>query len=88
MQQLQTHDLKKKRNYNTNLKVNLEGGGVLSPKLFNEFLQDLGKHLNSKYGLNIGDIYLTYVLFAGDIVLFSEFAKSLQASIDFFLQVL
>ena len=27
-------------------------GGVLSPKLFNEFLQDLGKYLNPKYGLN------------------------------------
>ena len=31
-------------------------GGVLSPKLFNESLQDLGKHLNPKYGLEIGDI--------------------------------
>ena len=27
-------------------------GGVLSPKLFNEFLQDIGKYLNPKYGLN------------------------------------
>ena len=48
-------------------------GGVLSPKLFNEFLQDLGKYLNPKYGLKIGDI-----------VLFSEFAESLQAQIDLF----
>ena len=31
-------------------------GGVLSPKLFNEFLQDLGKYLNPKYGLKKGDI--------------------------------
>ena len=28
-------------------------GGVLSPKLFNEFLQDFGKYLNPKYGLKI-----------------------------------
>ena len=28
-------------------------GGVLSPKLFNEFLQELGKYLNPKYGLKI-----------------------------------
>ena len=58
--------------------------GVLSPKLYNEFLQDLGKYLNLKYGLEIGDIYLAYLLFADDIVLFSEFAESLQAQIDLF----
>ena len=28
-------------------------GGVLSPELINEFLQDLGKYLNPKYGLKI-----------------------------------
>ena len=50
-------------------------GGVLSPKLFNEFLQDHGNYLNPKYGLKIGYIYLAYLLFADDIVLFSEFAE-------------
>ena len=55
---------------------------VLCPKLFNEFLQDLGKYLNPKNGLKIGDIYLAYLLFADDIVLFLEFADSLQAQID------
>ena len=59
-------------------------GGVLSPKLFNEFLQDLGEYLNLKYGLKIGDIYLAHLLFADDIVLFSEFAESIQAQIDLF----
>ena len=33
-------------------------GGVLSPKLCNKLMQDLGKYLNPKYGLKIGDIYL------------------------------
>ena len=59
-------------------------GGVLSPKLFNEFLQDLRKYLNSKYGLKIGDLYLAYLLFADDIVLFSELAENLQAQIELF----
>ena len=54
-------------------------GGVLKPKLFNEFLQDLGKYSSPKYG-----IYLAYLLFADDIVLFSVFAESLQAQIDLF----
>ena len=56
-------------------------GGLLSPKLFNEFLQDLRKYLNPKYGLKIGDLYLAYLLFADDIVLFSE---NLQAQIELF----
>ena len=59
-------------------------GGVLSFKLFNEFLQDLRKYLNPKYGLKIGDLYLAYLLFADDIVLFSEFAENLQAQIELF----
>ena len=59
-------------------------GGVLSPKLFNKFLQDIGKYLNPKYGLKIGDIYLAYLLFADDKKLFSEFVESLQAQIDLF----
>ena len=59
-------------------------GGVLSPKLFNEFLQDLRKYLNPNYGLKIGDLYLAYLLFADDIVLFSAFAENLQAQIELF----
>ena len=59
-------------------------GGVLSPKLFNEFLQDLRKYLNPKYGLKIGDLYLAYLLFADDIALFLEFAENLQAQIELF----
>ena len=57
---------------------------VLSSKLFNEFLQDLRKYLNPKYGHKIGDLYLAYLLFADDIVLFSEFAANLQAQIELF----
>ena len=55
-------------------------GGELSPKLFNEFLQNLRKYLNPKYGLKIGDLYLAYLLFSDDI----EFADNLQARIELF----
>ena len=40
-------------------------GGVLSPKLFNEFLQ------NQKYGPKIGDFHFAFLLFADDTYLFS-----------------
>ena len=65
--------------------------GVLSPKLFNEFLQDLRKYLNPKYGLKhrlqrmvvsrlkIEDLKLAFLLFADGIDLFSEFVENLQA---------
>ena len=56
-------------------------GCIKPPKLFNEFLQDLRKFLNPKYGLKIGDLYLAYLLFA---VLFSELAENLQAQIELF----
>ena len=61
-------------------------GGVLSTKLFKEFLQDLGKYLNPKYGLKLGDIYvyLAYLLFDDNRVPLLKFAESLQAQIDLF----
>ena len=59
-------------------------GGVLSPKLFKEFLLDLRKYLNPKYGLKIGKLYLAYLLLADDMVLFSEFAENIQAQIKLF----
>ena len=58
--------------------------GVMQGGVLSEFLQDLRKYLNPKYGLKIGDLYLAYLLFADDIVLFSEFAENLQAQIELF----
>ena len=43
-------------------------GDLLSPKLFNEFIQDLRKYSNLKYGLKIGDLYLAYLLFAENLL--------------------
>ena len=42
----------------------------------------LRKYLNHNYGLKIGDIYLAHLLFAYDILLFSEVADNLQAQIE------
>ena len=86
---------RKKRNYNTNLKLNLEKMCSNNPKDYWGFwkrlqrqklqdLQDLRKYINPKYGLKIRDLYLAYLLFADDIVLFSEFAENLQAQIELF----
>ena len=57
-------------------------GGILSPKLFNEFMSDLPKYLDSKDGIEINSTDFTHLLYADDIVLISGSAAGLQHSID------
>ena len=39
-------------------------GGVLSPNLFNSFLEDLPAYLNIEMGVSIGGIHIAYLLYA------------------------
>ena len=57
-------------------------GGILSPKLFNEFLSDLQTDLYKENGIQIDSTYFTHLLYADDIVLIADSAKSLQNSIN------
>ena len=57
-------------------------GGILSPKLFNEFLSDLPKYLSSTDGIKIDGSLFTHLLYADDIVLLFESAEGLQNSLD------
>jgi exonuclease III len=57
-------------------------GGILSPKLFNEFLSDLSNYLNPENGIQINDTYFTHILYADDIVLMSDTATGLQNCIN------
>jgi hypothetical protein len=57
-------------------------GGILSPKLFNEFMSDLPNYLNSKDGIEINGTHFTHLLYADDIVFISGSATGLQNSID------
>ena len=56
-------------------------GGILSPKLFNEFMSDLPNYLNSKDGIEINGTHF-YLLYADDIVRISGSATRLQNSIE------
>ena len=47
-------------------------GGMLSPKLFTEFLQDISKSFDQGEGIPV------YLLFADDLVLFSDSANGFQ----------
>ncbi len=53
-------------------------GGMLSPKLFTEFLTDLKTYLEKECGLLIDDDILMYILYADDLILCSESAEGLQ----------
>ena len=50
-------------------------GGVLSPKLFTEFLCDISEYLDSSLGVKLGGMVLMHLLFAGDIVLFFGYSR-------------
>ena len=57
-------------------------GGMLSPKLFTEFLTDLKNYLNKECGILLDDEVLMYILYADDLVLCSETAIGLQKLLD------
>ena len=53
-------------------------GGMLSPKLFTEFLQDIAKAFDQSEGIPVDTPLIVYLLFAADLVLFSDSANGLQ----------
>ena len=53
-------------------------GGMLSPKLFTEFLQDISASFNQDQGIAVDTLLMVYLLFADGLVLFSESAEGLQ----------
>jgi len=58
-------------------------GDVLSPTLFDIYLNDLAIKINSsKLGIKIGDFYVGILLYADDIVLISDSETNLQKMLD------
>ena len=53
-------------------------GDMLSPKLFTEFLQDISATFDQDQDIHVGTLLMVYLLFADDLVLFSESAEGLQ----------
>ena len=53
-------------------------GGMLSPKLFTEFLQDISASFDQDQGIAVDTLLKLYLLFTDDLVLFSESAEGLQ----------
>ena len=53
-------------------------GGMLSPKLFTEFLQDISATFDQDQGIPVDTLLMVYLSFADDLVLFSESAEGFQ----------
>ena len=51
-------------------------GGMLSPKLFTEFLQDISKSFDQSQGISVDTLLILFLLFVDD--LFSDSANRLQ----------
>ena len=45
-------------------------GGMLSPELFTEFLQDISKSFDQDQGIPVDNLLIVYLLLADDTVLF------------------
>ena len=57
-------------------------GGMLSPKLFTEFLSNIKEHLNKTCGIVVNDELVSYMLYADDMALMSDSADGLQQLLD------
>ena len=53
-------------------------GGMLSPKLFTEFLQDISATFDQDQGIPVDTLLMVYLLFADGLVFFSKSAEGLQ----------
>ena len=47
-------------------------GAISSPKLFNDYISDIGDYLNKDHGIVIKDEVITHILYADDMVLCSK----------------
>ena len=57
-------------------------GGIISPKLFTEYLSDIGSYLDNSKGIVLGELLMYYLLYADDLALCSDSAEGLQKQLD------
>ena len=62
--------------------IGVNQGGNASGFLFRKYLSDLGDFLNKEFGVCLGDTVLAHLLWADDLILFSDSLKGIQKQLD------
>jgi len=57
-------------------------GGIVSPKLFNLYLSDMGEYLDETCGVFVNGTTFTHLLYADDLVLVSETENGMQTLLN------
>ena len=57
-------------------------GGIVSPKLFNLYMSDMEEYLDQSCGVSIEGTTFTHLLYADDLVLFSETKDGMQTLLN------
>ena len=64
--------------------IGVNQGGNASPTLFRRYMSDLMDYLNEQFGVCIGEEIVIHLLWADDLVLFSDTPQGLQKQLDGF----
>ena len=57
-------------------------GGISSGLMFRKYMADSGDHLNSQHGIVISDEIIVHLLWADDLILFSDTTEGLQSLLN------
>ena len=62
--------------------IGVNQGGITSGLMFRKYMSDLSDYLFKEFGVVIEDVIIAHILWADDLILFSDSAKGLQRQLD------
>ena len=62
--------------------IGVNQGGIASGLMFRKYMSDLSDYLFKEFGVVIEDVIIAHILWADDLILFSDSAKGIQRQLD------